>query len=96
MTARKKFLAAYKAKYGKEIPSIWSLLNADGMLAFLTAIEKLQTTDTKKISDWLHKNELNGYSGKLKWDTRGERIGSTFMVYNINADGSYGVAYPKQ
>ncbi|MCD8492914.1 MAG: hypothetical protein LRY51_14020 [Geovibrio sp.] len=66
------------------------------MLAFLTAIEKLQTTDTKKISDWLHKNELNGYSGKLKWDTRGERIGSTFMVYNINADGSYGVAYPKQ
>ncbi|GAB1534463.1 branched-chain amino acid ABC transporter substrate-binding protein [Geovibrio sp. ADMFC3] len=92
----KDFLAAYKAKYGKEIPSIWSLLNADGMYAFLTAIEKTKSTDTKKMSDWLHNNELDGFSGKLKWDKNGERVGSTFMLYNIKADGTYEVAYPKQ
>ncbi|PLX69830.1 MAG: branched-chain amino acid ABC transporter substrate-binding protein [Denitrovibrio sp.] len=91
----KTFLADYKAKYGKDIPSIWALLNADGLLAFLTAIEKTGSTDTKKLSKWLHNNELNGISGKLKWDERGERVGAAFMVYNIKADGSYGVAFPK-
>jgi len=91
----KKFLADYRAKYGKDIPSIWALLNADGMLAFLTAIEKTGTTDTKKMSDWLHANELNGISGKLKWDKRGERVGSAFMVYRINDKGTYDVEYPK-
>jgi len=91
----KTFLADYRAKYGKDIPSIWALLNADGLLAFLNAIEKTGTTDTKKLSAWLHSNELNGISGKLKWDAKGERVGSAFMVYNIKADGSYGVAFPK-
>jgi branched-chain amino acid transport system substrate-binding protein len=91
----KKFLADYRAEYGKDIPSIWALLNADGMLAFLTAIEKTGTTDTKKMSDWLHNNELDGISGKLKWDKRGERTGSAFMVYRINDKGTYDVAYPK-
>lgn len=90
----KKFLAAYKEKYGKSIPSIWSLLNADGMLAFCTAIEKTGSTDTKVLSKWLHSNEIDGMSGKLKWDKKGERVGSTFMVYDINADGSYKVAFP--
>ncbi|ADD68279.1 Extracellular ligand-binding receptor [Denitrovibrio acetiphilus DSM 12809] len=92
----KNFLADYRAKFGKDIPSIWALLNADGLLAFLTAIEKTGTTDTKKLSEWLHSNELNGMSGKLKWDDKGERVGSAFMVYKITADGSYDVAYPKQ
>lgn len=90
----KKFLAAYEAEYGKKMPSTWALLNADGMLAFLTAIEKTGTTDTKKLSDWLHTNEMNGFSGLLKWDNRGERLGSIFYVYDIQADGSYGVDYP--
>ncbi len=90
----KKFLAAYEAKYGKKMPSTWALLNADGMLAFLTAIEKTGSTDTKKLSEWLHANELNGFSGLLKWDKRGERLGSIFYVYDVKADGSYGVDYP--
>ena len=91
----KKFLAEYNAKYGKGISSIWALLNADGMLAFLTAIEKTGSTDTKVLSKWLHANELNGFSGKLKWDDKGERVGSAFMVYNITDNGSYEVAFPK-
>lgn len=90
----KKFLAAYEAKYGKKMPSTWALLNADGMLAFLTAIEKTGSTDTKKMAKWLRANELNGFSGLLKWDDRGERLGSIFYVYDVQADGSYGVDYP--
>ena len=90
----KKFLAAYEAEYNAKMPSTWALLNADGMLAFLTAIEKTGTTDTKKLSDWLHTNELNGFSGLLKWNNAGERLGSIFYVYDVHADGSYGVDYP--
>jgi len=90
----KKFLAAYEKKYGMKMPSTWALLNADGMLAFLTAIEKTGTTNTKKLSDWLHSNKVNGMSGVLKWDKRGERTGSIFYVYDVQADGSYGVDYP--
>jgi len=91
----KTFLADYNKKYGKDIPSIWALLNADGMLAFLTAIEETGSTDTKKMAEWLHSNELDGISGKLKWNECGERVGSAFMVYQIQADGEYGVAFPK-
>jgi branched-chain amino acid transport system substrate-binding protein len=90
----KEFLKAYKARWGANVPSIWSLTNADGMLAILTAIEKTQTTDTKKLADWLRANEIDGFTGKLKWDANGERIGAAFMVYSITADGTYEVAYP--
>jgi len=90
----KKFLAAYEKEYGKKMPSTWALLNADGMYAFLTAIEETGTTDTKKLSNWLHNNELKGFSGLLKWNEVGERLGSIFYVYDVQADGSYGVDYP--
>lgn len=90
----KKFLADYRARFKMDPPSIWALLNADGLLAFLTAIEKTGTTDTKKMSEWLHANEVKGLSGTLKWDANGERIGSAFMVYRINAEGKYDVVYP--
>ena len=90
----KKFLAAYEAKYGKKMPSTWALLNADGMFAFLTAIEKTGSTDTKVLSKWLHNNQINGMTGVLKWNKVGERLGSIFYVYDVQADGSYGVDFP--
>ncbi|WP_022850079.1 branched-chain amino acid ABC transporter substrate-binding protein [Limisalsivibrio acetivorans] len=91
----KTFLADYREKYGKDIPSIWALLNADGMQAFLKAIEETKSTDTKKMAEWLRANEIQGYSGTLKWDKCGERVGSAFMVYEIQEDASYDVVFPK-
>lgn len=91
----KKFLKDYQAKYKMNVPSIYTLTNADGLLAFLSAIEKTKSTDTKKMSEYLHSfSGMPGMTGTLKWDKNGERVGAAFMVYRIKADGKYEVAFP--
>ena len=48
----KDFLAAYKAKYNMMPPSIWTLLNVDGMRAFIHAMEQNNSFDTKQASEF--------------------------------------------
>jgi len=86
----KKFLKDYKAKYGKDPASVWALMNVDGLRAILYAAEELKTTETKKISDFLHKlKDFPGITGPVSFDERGERVNTKFNVYEIQSDFSY-------
>jgi branched-chain amino acid transport system substrate-binding protein len=86
----KKFLKDYKAKYQKDPASVWALMNVDGLRAILHASETLKTTDTKKISDFLHKlKDFPGITGPVSFDERGERINTKFNVYEVQEDFSY-------
>lgn len=91
----KEYLAAYKAKYNEMPPSIWTLLNADGMRVFLYAMEQIKSTDTKKTADFLHnmKTPYPGITGPLAFAADGERVGSSYMAFEIQKDGSYKVAH---
>jgi branched-chain amino acid transport system substrate-binding protein len=91
----KNFLKDYKAKYNEMPPSIWTLMNADGMRAFLYAMEQNKSTDTKKASDFLHnmKQPYPGVTGPLAFAANGERVGSSYMAFEIQKDGSYKVAH---
>lgn len=91
----KDFLKAYKAKYNEMPPSIWTLLNADGMRVFLYAMEQNKSTDTKKASDFLHnmKQPYPGITGPLAFAANGERVGSSYMTFEIQKDGSYKIAH---
>jgi branched-chain amino acid transport system substrate-binding protein len=91
----KDFLKAYQAKYKMMPPSIWTLLNADGMRAFIHAMEVNKSLDTKKAAEYLHK-KMKGYpgiTGPITFAADGNRIGSGYMTYEIQKDGSYKIVY---
>ncbi len=92
----KQFLADYKAAYGQEPPSIYTLTNADGFRAVIAAVKATQSTDPAKLIDWLHNlKDFQGLTGTFSWDKTGERIGSPFTAFEIQADGSYKIVYPE-
>ncbi len=90
----KDFLAAYKAKYNMMPPSIWTLLNVDGMRAFIYAMEQNNSFDTRKAADFLHQmKDYPGITGPISFAEDGNRIGSGYMAYRIEADGSYKIVF---
>ncbi len=89
------FLKDYKARYKMDPPSIWTLLNIDGMRAILHAIEQTGTTDTKKLAEYLHTLKgFPGITGPIEWAPDGNRVGSAHQTYEYQADGSKKVIYP--
>lgn len=90
----KKFLADYRAKYDQDPASIWALMNVDGMLAILHAMEELKTEDPKEISDFLHNlKDFPGITGPVSFREDGERVNTKFNVYEIQDDNSYEIIH---
>ncbi len=88
------FLKAYKAKYHMMPPSIWTLLNTDGLRAILHAIKETGTTNTVKLAKYLHNlKNFPGITGQISFLKNGERTGSSYMVYIIQKNGSYKIVY---
>ncbi len=90
----KDFLKAYKAKYNMMPPSIWTILNVDGMRAIIHAMEQTKSFDTKTAADYLHTlKDFPGITGPISFAADGNRTGSGYMTYQIQKDGSYGIVY---
>ncbi len=90
----KKFLKDYKAKYGMMPASIWTLLNIDGLRAILHGIKETKSTNTKKISNYLHTlKNFPGITGPITFRNDGERIGGGYMTYEVQGDNSYKIVY---
>lgn len=87
----KTFIADYQAKYGEMPPSIWGLMNIDGMRAIIHAMEQNKSFDTKKAADYLHnlQQPLEGITGQIAFAKDGNRKGGAYVVKKIQADGSY-------
>ena len=93
----KSFLADYQAKYGEMPPSIWGLMNIDGMRAIIHAMEQTNSFDTKKAADYLYNmtEPLPGITGPIAFAKNGDRKGGSYVVKKIQADGSYANEYIK-
>lgn len=91
----KKFLKDYQETYGQLPPSIWTLMNADGMRAIVDAMEQAQTFDTKEVYNYLvdKQEPLPGITGPVKFAADGNRVGSSYMTFEVQADGSYEVVH---
>jgi len=90
----KDFLKAYSAKYGEMPPSIYSLLNADGMRAIIHAYEQNKSFDNKQAAEYLWVMQpYEGLTGPLTFAKDGNRTGSGYMAYEIQKDGSYQINY---
>ena len=93
----KNFLKAYKARYHMMPPSIWTLLNTDGLRAILFAIKKTGTTNTVKLAKYLHNlKDFPGITGPVTFLKSGERTGSVYMTYEVQKDGSKKIVYKEK
>lgn len=92
----KKYLKAYEDRFNMKPPSIWAVVNADGLRAVMEGVEKTKSFDTKKISDYIRSmKDFPGITGPFNIREDGERVGASLMVYKIQKDGSYKVSYNK-
>lgn len=49
----------------------------------------LENVPQDKMSDWLHKNEVDSVLGTLEWDANGDLKESQFIVYRWDDEGNY-------
>lgn len=92
--AAKEFLNAYKNKYGEIPSSPWPVYAADALNIIAYAVDKADTTDSKKLADYL-RNEVNavpGVTGKIGFTAQGDREGVPFYLYVIDSKGQIGIS----
>ena len=91
----KSFIADYQKKYGEMPPSIWGLMNIDGMRAIIHGMEQTKSFDAKKVADYLHNmtTPLEGITGQIAFAKDGNRKGGAYVVKKVEADGSYSNEY---
>jgi branched-chain amino acid transport system substrate-binding protein len=93
----KQFLADYKAKYGEDPKSVWTVMAADAYRVIKYAVEQTKSTDPKVLAEWLHKNlkDYPGITGPiLGFDEKGDRLGTIHKAYVIDDQGAF-VPYQK-
>lgn len=91
----KEFLAQYVKAYGSQPPSIYTFTNADGLRAIFQAAEATKSVEPAKLIPHLHNMKgYKGLTGPFTWDAKGERVGSPFTAFEVEADGSYKTVYP--
>lgn len=87
----KAYLAAYKKKYNEAPSSIYGVLAGDGFRVVAKAIEATKSTDPDKIRDYFTKSlkDFPGYTGKISFNTKGDRVGELYRVYKVDKDGNF-------
>jgi branched-chain amino acid transport system substrate-binding protein len=91
----KDFISEYEKAYGERPPSIWGLMNIDGMRAIIHAMEQNNSFDTREAAEYLMNmtEPIPGITGPVQFAKDGNRIGSSYMTFEIQADGSYKVVH---
>ena len=93
--AAKEFLTQFKAAYGHEPPSIFTLTNADGFRAVLYTAEKIKSVEPAKLIPALHQlKDFEGLTGTFSWNAVGERTGSPYVAFEVTPSGGYKITYP--
>jgi branched-chain amino acid transport system substrate-binding protein len=87
----KAYLAGYKKKYGEEPGSIYGVLAGDGFRAVVTAIQATQSTKPEKVREYLGAGlkDFGGYTGKISFNTKGDRVGELYRVYEVAKTGDF-------
>jgi branched-chain amino acid transport system substrate-binding protein len=87
----KGYVAAYQKKYGEAPASIYGLLAGDGLRVVAAAIEATKTTDPDKVRAYLSSGlkDFPGYTGKISFNAKGDRVGELYRVYEVAKTGDF-------
>lgn len=85
----KSFLATYKGKYGQMPVSVWAILAGDAFKAIESALQN-GAANPEEIANHLKKMQpLNGLSGNIAFDAKGDRIGEFYRTYKVDDKGTF-------
>lgn len=88
----KQFVADYKAKYGEEPDSVWTIMAGEAFNVIRYAMEQTKSTDSQVLAEYLHNTmkNVNGLTGPiLGWDEKGDRLGTIHVAYVIDDKGNF-------
>jgi branched-chain amino acid transport system substrate-binding protein len=87
----KAYVAAYQKRYGGAPSSIYGVLAGDGFRVIARAIEATRSTDKDKLRDYLVSGlkDFPGYTGKIAFNTKGDRVGELYRVYKVDPAGNF-------
>lgn len=88
----KQFVADYKAKYGEEPASVWTIMAGEAFNVIRYAMEQTKSTDSKVLAEYLHTTmkDVAGLTGPiLGWDEKGDRLGTIHVAYIIDDKGQF-------
>jgi len=80
------FTKAYKAKFGSD-PGDYSSYEYDGVMALAQALKNISgKTDAKSLNTALHAVSIDGTTGTVKFDTKGDRPAPLFLAVHTTGD----------
>jgi branched-chain amino acid transport system substrate-binding protein len=87
----RQFAKDYQSKYKDKIPSIWVVVNADGLRVVFEAMRQTKSNDTVTVAKYIRGSikDFNGFTGPITIQPNGERAGSIYQVNIINEKGEY-------
>ena len=87
----KAYVASYQKKYGEAPSSIYGVLAGDGLRVVMKAIEGSKSTKADDLRAYLTGSlkAFPGYTGKIEFNQKGDRVGELYRVYKVQKDGSF-------
>jgi branched-chain amino acid transport system substrate-binding protein len=85
-----EFLKKFKEKYNNSPSSIYSVFAGDAFRVIIEAV-KAGAADGKSVAEYLHTKikEFPGYTGKISFDAKGDRVGEAYRAYKVDAEGNF-------
>jgi branched-chain amino acid transport system substrate-binding protein len=80
--ASKKFLDAYKKRFGIE-PILYSPFTYDAANLLIEAMKKANSADPAKYLPELQKIDFSGATGRIAFDAKGDRSGAEMTIFTI-------------
>jgi len=87
----KAYVAAYQKRFGEAPSSIYGVLAGDGLRVVMKAIEGSKSTGADALRAYLTGSlkAFPGYTGKIEFNQKGDRVGELYRVYKVQKDGSF-------
>ena len=83
-------MTSYQKKYGEAPSSIYGVLAGDGFRVIAKAIETSKSTDAAKVRAALGAlKDFPGFTGKIAFNAKGDRVGELYRVYAVDANGGF-------
>jgi branched-chain amino acid transport system substrate-binding protein len=87
----KAYVASYQKKYSEAPASIYGVLAGDGFRVVAQAIEATKSTSADKVREYLTSGlkDFPGYTGKISFNKKGDRVGELYRVYQVAKTGDF-------
>ena len=87
--AARSFLAAYREKYRSVPVSVWAILAGDAFKVIEGALAA-GNAEPAKMAAWLRQlSGMQGISGTLGFDAKGDRVGDFYRAYVVDGNGRF-------